>query len=126
LVFFSIASGIIVFAGFLWLIKVLFKAHTFNPLLGLCGIYFCFHFLSDKLFSVLPKSWKVKQINNLMEFDGTLGFMLHLNEPKMSAFDSASATFKLCLIGYFIYTFTSKKSILKNIKKRQKSQEQNT
>ncbi len=117
MVFFGITSGIVVFVGFLWLIKVLFKAHTFNPLLGLGGIYFCFHFLSDKLSSVLPQSWKVKQIDNLYELDGSLGLLLHLNQPKLSAYELASTTFRLCLIGYFIYAFTIKRGSWGKIKR---------
>lgn len=113
----EVGVGIFAFILLLWILKIVFKVQQINPLLGLGGIYVFFYFLAEKLSNSVPDSWKVKQINNLWELDGSLGFLLRLNQPKLSAYELASTTFRLCLIGYFIYVFAFKKGSWEKIKR---------
>ncbi len=72
------------------------------------GVYVVFHFFVDKLTAAIPQSWQVEQFENFLQIEGSLGFVLRLNQPKMSAYDITTATFGLCIIGYFVYAFTLK------------------
>ncbi|MEZ4809664.1 MAG: hypothetical protein R2819_04830 [Allomuricauda sp.] len=109
----GIGAGILLFVVLLWLHSILFKLFEINPLLDLGGTYIVYHVFADKLSQWSPTSWQVKQFENLLLTKGSLGFVLHLDKPEMSAYDMATATFGICLIGYFIYAFTLKPYLAK-------------
>ena len=113
LVFYAIGAGIILFLGLMWALKILFKLFEVNPLLHLGGIYVVFHLFVDKLTASMPESWQVKQFENFIQIKGSIGFVLRLSQPKMSAYDITVATFGICIIGYFIYAFTLKEYFAK-------------
>ncbi len=114
----SICAGIVAFVLVLCILKIIFKTQQINPLLGFGGVYVFLYFLTGKLFNSVPESWKIKQIDNQFLLDGSIGFLLHLGHPRLSAYELASTTFKLCLIGYFIYVFSFRKGSWKKVKRR--------
>ena len=109
----GIGAGALLFVALLWIHGILFKLFEINPLLDLGGTYIVYHVFADKLSQWTPTSWQVKQYENLLQIKGSLGFVLHLDHPKMSAHDLASATFGICIIVYFIYAFTLKTYLAK-------------
>nr|WP_299072088.1 hypothetical protein [uncultured Allomuricauda sp.] len=105
MVLFSIVLGIIAFAVFFLILHLIDKAYEVNTLLGLGILYLVFNFLNEKIADFLPKSWTIKQIKNEFVLDNGLGFFLHLNQPKLSAYELTITTLRLCIVGYFIYGF---------------------
>lgn len=105
MVLFSIVLGIIGFVIFLLTIHLINKAYEVNTLLGLGILYLAFDFLNEKIADFLPESWMIKQIKNEFVLDNGLGFFLHLDQPKLSAYNLTITTLRLCIVGYFIYGF---------------------
>ncbi len=83
--------------------------HQINPLLGLGGIYVLFYVFDDNIYKLAPESWKEKIFENMFELNGSLGVLLNLHGQKLSAYDLTSATLRICMLGYIIYSFTLKK-----------------
>lgn len=108
LLFYSLGAGAIAFLILLRAHKVLFKLFEIPPLLNFIGAYAFYNVFAEKLSTSVPETWQAKQFINLVHLEGSLGFVLHLDEPKMSAFDLTSATFGLLIIGYLVYVFAIK------------------
>ena len=106
---FGVLLGTLFFALFILGCKLVNAANKTNPLLGIGAIYLIFHFASDKLVALLPESWIAKEIHNIMLSEGSLAVILHLDQPRLSIYDIAILTMRLCILGYFIYIFTLKK-----------------
>ncbi|WP_222982169.1 hypothetical protein [Flagellimonas meishanensis] len=109
LFFYGIGAGIVAFLALLRVHKILFKLFEINPLLDLGVGYILYHVFADKLYSAVPQAWQIKQFENPLQIDGSIGFILHLDKPQLSAFDLTTATLGLCIIGHFVYVFTFKK-----------------
>lgn len=106
----GIAIGIIGFIFVIYLIKRISKSFKINPLLGLVGIYLLFQFSSLEGSQYLPESWSSKGIDTPYQIEGTLGFFLNLDQPKMSLIEVAWAVFFIFLILQFIGVFLFNKS----------------
>ncbi len=102
MVLIGVLVGICIFAIYVVALKMLFKAFKINPLLHLVAMYLLVD-LSKGIITIFPESWTVKQIDTPVKIEGTVGFLLRLNNPQMSIYDVAMSVLFFCFCLLFIY-----------------------
>lgn len=108
-ILYGLAAGIILYLIVSILIKIVLKSFKLNPLFGLAGIYILFFVLGDKIGDLAPESWNIKNIETPYQIEGSLGFLLNLDEPSMSILEVTYSVFIICLILQFIGVFLFKR-----------------